>query len=213
MFLPVTKQSEEGLDVFLRGVKAAKQHRGGQPDVVLVPSMVPDGPQGREKLDKWFIPLIEEKYGRIVLSYNVEDGDEPPLSESSLVVSEGVEYRAGIALSDRIHGDFIRRSENTYLPILRRIEDLVGSFGETVAHSTIDATKVLSELAASELKTLAFAEENSVDHCRRKVHAALRLQSIDRSRHLVYRRGQRSRGKPGFGCICCPQRIETCNPT
>lgn len=157
-FVPVSEQSLEGLDIFLKGAKAAKLQRGGRPEILIVPSMVPEGPEGRQRLEEWFLPKIEASYLENVLGSVVPDDAAETIAEQVPVVREGVEYRRGIALSDYLRSDFVQRSACVYQALLQRLEPLVG-VGDQLTAVAIDSAKVLSELSKhADLKNLAFAE-------------------------------------------------------
>jgi hypothetical protein len=152
--LPVSGQSLDGLAIVLTGVHAARAHRGGLPDLLIVPTMVPEGPEGRERLERWFLPEIETRYTK-VFGIDEERGLDP--AESAPIVREGVEYRRGIALSDVLCTDYVQRSAGAYAPLVRELDRLlkVDAPGEA---ALVDARKILAELSQANLKALAFAE-------------------------------------------------------
>ncbi|HUB06324.1 MAG TPA: hypothetical protein VMB50_04960, partial [Myxococcales bacterium] len=157
-FLPVSIQSLEGLGVFLKGLKAAKLQRGGRPEALLVPGMVPDGPDGRARLEEWFLPEVEDLYAKIVLGLpeTAEVGDE--ISDRIPVVREGIEYRRGIAMSDYLRSDFVQRSAGTYQALMKGLDPLT-KVGSPTTGTTISAKQVLAELEKhANLRTIAFAE-------------------------------------------------------
>jgi MinD-like ATPase involved in chromosome partitioning or flagellar assembly len=157
-FLPVSEQSLDGLEVLLKGIKAAKLCRGGRPEVLIVPSMVPEGPEGRQRVDDWFIPLVEARYAELILGTPLPQGDVETIAEQVPIVREGIEYRRGIALADYLRTDFVQRSAGVYQPLMQRLDSIVG-VGEQAAPIAVDASKVLAELAKDgNLKELAFAE-------------------------------------------------------
>lgn len=158
-FIPVSEQSLEGLDVFLMAAKAAKLQRSGRPDLLIVPSMVPEGPEGRHRLEDWFLPLIEARYLKLVLGASGNEAREQ-LSEQVPIVREGIEYRRGIALADILRSDFVQRSTGVYQGLLGRIETELG-LDQGASAISIDATRVLTELKErGSLKSLPFAEED-----------------------------------------------------
>ncbi|HSN98211.1 MAG TPA: AAA family ATPase, partial [Candidatus Nanopelagicales bacterium] len=60
-FIPLSEQALEGLDVFLAATAAAKARRQNRPALLLVPSMVPEGPEGQARLAT-LVPLFEDRY-------------------------------------------------------------------------------------------------------------------------------------------------------
>ncbi|MBK7539708.1 MAG: hypothetical protein IPI49_31030 [Myxococcales bacterium] len=153
--VPVSAQSLDGLEIVIKGVHAARAYRNGLPELLIVPTMVPEGPEGRERLERWFLPEIEERYAK-VFDINDETALEP--AERAPIVREGVEYRRGIALTDSLRTDFVQRSAGTYAALTRELDRLlkVDTIGGTVS---VDARKIIEELTAhGNLKSLAFAE-------------------------------------------------------
>lgn len=153
--ITVTDQSIEGLQVVLRGVHAARAQRNGAPELLIVPTMVPEGPEGRGRLEE-FLAKIDTHYARI---FGQKEAEFDP-SEQTPVVREGVEYRRGVALADHLRADFVQRSAGTYSALTRELDNLLGldrtAKGEV---KEVDAHAVLEELDSTSLKKLAFAEE------------------------------------------------------
>lgn len=161
LFIPVSKQALEGLSVVFKGVRAAKMQRAGLPEVLVVPSMVPEGPDGRSRLENWFLPEIEARYAQSVLGVPFMDDSEADLGYQIPIVREGIEYRRGIALADSLRSDFVQRSAGIYQGLVRELDRLTKTTTAT-ASSAVNVPKIISELSANaNLKSLAFAE--SVD--------------------------------------------------
>jgi MinD-like ATPase involved in chromosome partitioning or flagellar assembly len=162
-FLPMSEQSGDGLDVFLKTVRAAREQRDGRPDIVLVPSMVPDGPEARAKLSNWFVPLLEGRYVELVRGISAGEEDYEDARETAPIVREGIAYRAGIALADKIKEDYFPRAAGEYQPLMHRLEPLlVGHEGPKSVHEIkVETRKVLDELGG-DLDRLAFAEHTPV---------------------------------------------------
>jgi cellulose biosynthesis protein BcsQ len=156
-FLPVSEQSLDGLEPFFRAAKAAKLRRQGRPELLLVPSMVPEGPDGRKRLDEWFIPEVETRYAEFVLGAAASE-DADTIWEQIPIVREGIEYRRGIALADHLRNDFVQRASGVYQPLMERLEPLLG-LDQQAGPTAVDAKKVLHDLdQLVDLKSLAFAE-------------------------------------------------------
>lgn len=160
-FLPVSEQSLEGFGAFLKGVKASKVQRSGRPDVLIVPAMVPEGPEGRQRLEEWFLPQLDSLYLQTVLGEPPGGETDESVSEIVPIVREGVEYRRGIALADHIRADFIQRSAGVYQGLLRRLEPLIGleQDGKSTSLDGLDVKVILEELKTEVRSSLAFAEE------------------------------------------------------
>jgi hypothetical protein len=160
-FLPVSEQSLDGLAIFLKGVKAAKVKRGGRPEVLIVPSMVPEGPEGRQRLKDWFLPKLETEYLRTVLGMPISEDSIDPTLEQVPIVREGIEYRRAIALADHLRADFTQLAGGVYQPLMQDIDLIVG-LDQSTTPIAVDASKVLRELVThGDLKNLAFAESTT----------------------------------------------------
>lgn len=162
-FLPVSVQSLDGLEIVLGGLKAARERRHGAPSIILVPSMVPEGPDGRARLENWFVPAIERRYLELVLGKK----HEPDLDDADLdrvpLVREGIEYRRGVALSDTLRTDFVQRAAGTYQGLMRELDGLL-KLGVAPVGGKVDARKIVEELKASvNLKSLAFADSTNIE--------------------------------------------------
>lgn len=157
-FVPVSVQSLDGLGVLFKGIKAARAKREGRPDIVIVPAMVPEGPEGRARLEQWFIPEVEAKYAELVLPVRETGYDAEEISELTPIVREGIEYRRGIALSDGLRDDFVQRSSGAYLPLLREL-DISGPVGDPALAVGVNVSLILEQLVKdANLRNLAFAE-------------------------------------------------------
>jgi MinD-like ATPase involved in chromosome partitioning or flagellar assembly len=167
-FFPVSEQSLDGLEIFLKAAKAAKLRRGGRPEILIVPSMVPEGPEGRKRLDDWFLPKIEAQYAEIVLGTSMSDDSAESVAEQVPIVREGIEYRRGIALADCLHSDFVQRSGGAYHALMQQLEGFVG-VERQAAPVDINASIVLTELIErANLKNLAFAESTASEEIVKK---------------------------------------------
>jgi hypothetical protein len=157
-FLPVSEQALEGLDVFLKALKAAKRQRSARPEALIVPSMVPEGPEGRARVAEWLVPQIEAAYARVVLGAPTAEDDGELVGEQVPLVREGIEYRRGIALADQLRPDFAQLSAGVYQPLMRELDAIIG-LSPTTPVVDVDCQKVLHELATGrDLERLAFAE-------------------------------------------------------
>lgn len=201
-FLPVSEQSLDGLDVFLKAAKAAKLQRSGRPELLIVPSMVPEGPEGKHRLDEWFVPEIEDRYLE-VFGLTAEDA-----REQVPVVREGLEYRRGIALGDRLRSDFLQRSTGVYQAMLARLEPLLG-LEQVSPQVTIDAAIVLRELKErGSLTSLPFAEQDPTVTIQRFTRPHEFKALVDRSTWYV--RGAKGAGKTALWLyLASPSAAET----
>jgi MinD-like ATPase involved in chromosome partitioning or flagellar assembly len=156
-FLPLTQQSLEGLDVILDAARVAHSLRGGLPRMLLVPSMVPEGTEGRDKL-RGFLGEIERRYVARFPQPGTS-AEESLIDEAVPIVRDGIEYRRGIALDDGVHNDLYQRTGTVYRPLIEALDDMLdlGNSRES-ARPSVNAKKVLEDVAGLGLEKLAFAE-------------------------------------------------------
>jgi MinD-like ATPase involved in chromosome partitioning or flagellar assembly len=157
-FLPVSVQSIDGLDTFLQALRSARGQRAGLPEALFVPSMVPEGPEGQERL----AAFVEEVTSRYLRVFPPKE-DDIDSAEDAPVVREGLEYRAGIALTDSLRTDFVQRSGGAYRGLLRALDDVL-SFDVQPEPPAFNTRLVLDQLdRAADLEALAFAESADLD--------------------------------------------------
>jgi len=90
VFLALTEQIWDGVDVLLQAVAAARTKRDNRPGLLFVPSMVPSGEVGREKT-RTYLTRLGAKYSTIL---NVHPAhaldDEMDLNEEEPWLREGI---------------------------------------------------------------------------------------------------------------------------
>ena len=167
-FATVSTQSLDGLEIFLKGLRAARTQRAGLPETLIVPSMVPEGPEGQERL-RDFVAEIEQRYASIVLADASSEDVESDAEEIVPVVRGGIEYRRGVALTDALRLDFVQRSTGTYHALAHDLDALL-HLGGGPEVPQVDARTILSELAREPEfdEKLAFAEEAQPELVARK---------------------------------------------
>jgi MinD-like ATPase involved in chromosome partitioning or flagellar assembly len=146
--LPLTEQTLEGLPVLLDGIRAARSHREGRPGLLLVPSMVPDGPEG-DLLRRDYVQRFREAYADHLLSGGGDLGtDADDAAATAPVLERGIDYRRGVALVGRVEGEYWRRLAAPYEPLAAHIakswENNAGNADTKLVE--VDAAKVLREL-------------------------------------------------------------------
>ena len=142
-FVPVSGQSIEGLEVFFKALKAAQTQRGGIPDALIVPSMVPEGPEGQDRLAD-FVQRIEKSYAEIVLGEPLSDENATVLSEQVPVIRDGIEYRRGIALADSLRSDFVQRSAGAYQALIKGLDGVL-KLGSPQTSASFNVSRILGE--------------------------------------------------------------------
>lgn len=99
VFLPLTDQVWEGVDVLLQGIAAARAHRNNKPGLLFVPSMVPPGEAGRERLHR-YLAKLRTNY---VNSFNLAEPSE--LEDEADIADEEPWLREGLVWDPRISAD------------------------------------------------------------------------------------------------------------
>lgn len=161
-FVPVTTQSLDGLEIFFKGLRVARIQRAGLPEALIVPSMVPEGPEGQERL-RDFIAELERRYiGILATDTSIEDV-EPDAEDIVPIVRSGIEYRRGIALTDALRSDFVQRSAGTYQALAHDLDTLL-RLGGGIEPPQVDARIILDELSTkAELEKFEFADDAEPD--------------------------------------------------
>lgn len=196
-FLPMSGQSLDGFNIFLKGLKAAKLKRRGNPHVLIVPSMIPEGPEGRERLNNWFLPTLESCYSHVVLGTTLTEDNSEELVEQIPLIREGIEYRRGIALAGHLRTDFAQLSGGVYQPLLQQMERIVG-LNRPSTKVGVNVKKVLDELyTKADLKNLAFAENTSPEDIVKKFIQPSDFKAII-DRTTWYVTGAKGAGKTWF---------------
>jgi MinD-like ATPase involved in chromosome partitioning or flagellar assembly len=75
ILFPLSEQVWSGVDVLLKAAVSARTHRGGRPQLLFVPSMVPPGSSGQEKTER-YLTKLGEAYDRILGRAAVDPEDE-----------------------------------------------------------------------------------------------------------------------------------------
>jgi MinD-like ATPase involved in chromosome partitioning or flagellar assembly len=157
-FVPVSKQSLDGLEIFFKGLRASRAQRAGRPEVLIVPSMVPEGPEGQERL-RDFIADVEQRYLSIIPVDASSEDVEPDAEEIVPIVRSGIEYRRAIALIDAVGSDFVQRAAGTYQALTHDLDALM-RLGGGIEVPHVDARTILEELATkAELEKFVFADD------------------------------------------------------
>jgi cellulose biosynthesis protein BcsQ len=106
IFLPLTEQVWDGVDVLLQAVASARRQRENSPGLLFVPSMVPPGEVGREKVER-YLARLGEKYAKwLNVAPPREEGDEPD-SEEEPWLREGIVWDARISADGSIRQPFL----------------------------------------------------------------------------------------------------------
>jgi MinD-like ATPase involved in chromosome partitioning or flagellar assembly len=106
VFLPLTEQVWDGVDVLLQAVASARTQRADYPALLFVPSMVPPGEVGREKTERYLAKLSEKYFKWLHVSPMKEEGDEADIEEEPWL-REGIVWDARISADGSIRQPFL----------------------------------------------------------------------------------------------------------
>ena len=107
VFLPLTDQVWDGVDVLLQAVAASRARRESKPGLLFVPSMVPPGEVGRDKVQR-YLAKLGEKYARYLNVRRVEEvDDETALGEEEPWLREGLIWDARISTEGGVRQPFL----------------------------------------------------------------------------------------------------------
>ena len=107
VFLPLTEQVWEGVEVLLQAVASARRQRENGPGLLFVPSMVPPGEVGREKVERYLAKLRKEYARYLAVSLAEESGEEPDSAEEEPWLREGIVWDARISADGAIRQPFL----------------------------------------------------------------------------------------------------------
>lgn len=190
-FLPLSEQVWDGLEILLRAVRASRFRRQ-LPEILLCPSMIPQGQTGRQMLDK-FVPKLRDKYVKILgepaLVEEAEDPDQPALP----ILQGGIRYDAAIAEAGSLDLALQATSWKNYELLADEVSRLIDlQVGEPRNSSSLEPRKILNEIKLNE--SWAFAEELSPQDLAEQFVAPGNLAAaIDRSTTLIL--GTKGAGK------------------
>lgn len=192
IFLPLSEQIWEGVDVLLEAARAAKSKRANHPALLFVPSMVPTGPEGRKKVDS-FVQKLRDLYvaqfGELSPDLEVDDPDavrEPWLQD-------GIAYDPRISVAGCVDASLLPLGAwGIYRPLVDRLVDALPSRMAVVPGDNVDSRKILDELKID--RDLAFAESTSIEKLVENFVAPFDvMRAIDRSTALIV--GAKGSGK------------------
>ena len=159
VFLPLSEQVWDGVDVLLAAARASKARRQGRPALVFVPSMVPADESGR-RLTQRFVERLEKVYEHRLGKF---DGtEEAGLDDEPLEpwVREGISYDPRIAAGGRVSLALGEAGVwGLYQPLLQALHERVDVGVHPPADLKLDRNIVLKELQIPS----AFADESPDD--------------------------------------------------
>jgi hypothetical protein len=107
VFLPLTDQVWEGVDVLLQGVAAARARRDNKPALLFIPSMVPPGDAGRERLQRYVARLRTKYASHLNLAAPSDLDDEADIADEEPWLPEGLVWDPRISAEGGVRQPFL----------------------------------------------------------------------------------------------------------
>ena len=192
IFLPLTEQVWDGVDVLLQAVASARTQRANNPGLLFVPSMVPPGEVGREKTER-YLAKLSEKYAKwLNVSPAKEEGDEPDSVEEPWL-HEGIVWDARISADGSIRQPFLPGGPWGIFQSL--CDSIIASLDLEVEQRPTEPVHALAVLDELQIRgTYGFAEELSEEQMQRIMVPSQSVKAAaDRASALVV--GAKGSGK------------------
>jgi MinD-like ATPase involved in chromosome partitioning or flagellar assembly len=196
IFLPLSDQVLDGVDVLLQAVAAARIQRENKPGLLFIPSMVPPGEAGKDKV-KWYGNILRDKYERLLHIRQTRGLDDEEGDESGDFGEAWLE--AGVTWDPRISADGSARQPflpggpwGIFQPLCDKIIESLDLETERRPVELIHAKGVLDELQIR--GSDGFAEELDDEQMQRIMVPSDSVRAaVDRSSALVI--GAKGSGK------------------
>jgi hypothetical protein len=193
IFLPLTDQVWDGVDVLLQGIAAARAHRDNKPGLLFIPSMVAPGDAGRDRLNRYLAQLGTRYHKCLNLA------DSPKLDDDTDFADEEPWLREGIVWDPRISADGSVRQP--FLPggpwgIFQPLcDNLAASLDLEAEQRPVESVQVRGILEELKIRgTDGFAEELNEEQMQRIMVPSESVKAaVDRSSALVV--GAKGSGK------------------
>jgi MinD-like ATPase involved in chromosome partitioning or flagellar assembly len=190
VFLPLTEQVWDGVEVLLQAVASARKQRGNGPGLLFIPSMVPPGETGREKADRYLAKLSERYTRYLNVSFSEDDSES---AEEEPWLREGITWDARISADGAIRQPFLPGGAwGIFQPLLDSIVASLDLEAEQRPTEPVHARAVLDELQIR--GTDGFAEELNEEQMQRIMVPSQSVKAAaDRASALVV--GAKGSGK------------------
>lgn len=107
VFLPLTDQVWDGVDVLLQGVAAARAHRDNKPALLFIPSMVAPGDAGRERLHRYLAKLRTKYVNCLNIAGPPDLEDEADIADEEPWLLEGLVWDPRISADGGVRQPFL----------------------------------------------------------------------------------------------------------
>jgi CobQ/CobB/MinD/ParA nucleotide binding domain len=157
VFLPISPQIWDGLDLLVKAVAKAREIRGGRPDLLLVPALVPPDPVGQPLLST-FVEQLEKHLTALAQPDDSDMVEDPDEEHPWLAGSIG--YDASLATIGCLDTNLRTTTWTRFRPLA---EALGAPLNLRIDQTTkpLDVSKVLREIDID--SKVAFGEEVAID--------------------------------------------------
>lgn len=193
VFVPLTDQIWDGVQILLEAVAAARTQRQYKPGLLFVPSMVPPGEAGRDRLQR-HLGLLRSRYEACLnLSAAEGEGEEGDLGEEEPWLREGLLWDPRISADGGLRQPFLPGGPwGTFQTLCDRIVVALDLELEQRSAEPVHARKILEEIQIS--GSDGFAEELDVEQMQRIMVPSESVRAaVDRASALVV--GAKGSGK------------------
>jgi hypothetical protein len=193
VFLPLTDQIWDGVDVLLSGIAAARAHRDNKPGLLFVPSMVPPGEAGRERLHRYLVKLRAKYVASLHIAAPAEIEDEADIFEEEPWLREGLVWDPRISADGGVRQPFLPGGPwGIFQPLCDSLAASLDLEAEQRPAESIQVRGILEELQIS--GTDGFAEELNEEQMQRIMVPSDSVKAaVDRASALVV--GAKGSGK------------------
>lgn len=193
IFVPLTDQVWDGMDVLLQAVASARSLRQQRPALVFVSSMAPAGEPGREKV-KRFLAELGQRYDRFLPDASEQsDEEDAEAFEDELWLPDGIVWDQRLSTEGAVRQPFMPgRPWGLFQPLCDRIVAALDLGAEEPRVRPVQVRSILDELQIR--GSLGFAEELEPEQMRRFVVASESVKAaVDRASALIV--GAKGSGK------------------
>ncbi|MBI5488048.1 MAG: ParA family protein [Deltaproteobacteria bacterium] len=146
LFLPLSEQVWDGVEVFLKAAKVAKQTRSNRPALLLVPTMVPPD-EGGQRLLAGFADQLANRYRELVGALPIATSGQTEDEPAGPVLRDGIPYDPRMAVMGRVDPDAGRLGAwNMYQPLVSALDEIADLAGPPVPVEGFDRRTFLDEV-------------------------------------------------------------------
>ncbi|MBI4663012.1 MAG: AAA family ATPase [Verrucomicrobia bacterium] len=193
VFLPLTDQVWDGVEVLLQAVASARTYRNNKPALLFVPSMVPSGEAGRDKARR-YLTRLSETYSRLLNVRNTPTtDDDTDFNEDEPWLHEGIVWDHRISTEGFVQQPFLPGGAwGLFQPLYEEIVAALDLGVEARPGEPVQVRGILDELQIS--GSVGFAEELDDEQMRRLMVPSVSVRAaLDRASALVV--GAKGSGK------------------